>query len=104
MAVGNSPGVGALNVLLGNVAVGVRDWAEEVDALWSYVVSLGATEADQVAALAAMTGWQDSSTDPQAFWTTANYAFAVAQLYYGQITQGSVFDYDSALANARGAS
>jgi hypothetical protein len=106
MAVGNASSVGAagLNSQLGSVAVGIRNWAQQCTALWTFVQSLGANETAQVAALTAMTGWEVSGTDPQTFWTTANYAWSVAQLYYGSIAQPSAFNFDSGLANARGAS
>jgi hypothetical protein len=106
MAVGFGTNVapGTLNVALGNAAVGIRDWAESVVALWSYIESLGANEAAQVAALAALSGWSDSETDPQTFWTDANYLYTIAQVYYGNIDQPSVFDFDSAVAGARGGS
>ena len=104
MAIGNAAAatVAGLNVSLGDVAVSARNWAQQATALWSYVQSLGANEAAQVAALAAMTGWQNTSTDPQSFWTDANSAFAVAQFYYGQLATPPQFDYDNALAGARG--
>ncbi len=101
MAVGNQASMGGLNAALGDVAVSLRDWAVQCTRLWSYVESLGAGETAQVTALE---GLGFTAADAQAFWTAANYAWAVAQLYYGQITQGAAFDYDSGLAAVRGAS
>ena len=102
VGMGASVGVVGLNTSLGNSAVAWRNAAAQATALWGYIVSLGANEAAQVAALAAMTGWQNASTDPQAFWTAANAEFALAQLYYGQINQATANNYDTALASARG--
>lgn len=101
MAVGNQASMGGLNAQLGSCAVGIRDTAEQITQLWSYVAALGADEAAQVTALE---GLGFSPADAQAFWTDANYLYALSQLYYGQISQAAAFDYDSGLALARGAS
>lgn len=104
MAIGYaaSQSVAGLNNQLGQVAVQQALGAALAVKLWEYVESLGANETDQVAALAALSGWGDPSADPQAYWAAANYAYAQAQLYYGQITQPSEFNYDTAQAPARG--
>jgi hypothetical protein len=99
MAIGNQPNVGGLNSQLGDVAIQLRNAAESAQQLWAYVNALGSGEAAQVAALVVL-GF--NSTDAQNFWTDSNYAFAVSELYYGQITQATAFNYDSALAMVRG--
>lgn len=103
MAVGNQAGVsvGNLNSQLGNAAVSIRDASAQIGKLWSFVSGLGADQAAQTAALAAI-GF--TAPDAAAFWTDANRLFAVSQLYLGQITQATAFNYDSSLALARGAS
>lgn len=67
--------------------------------LWAFITQLGADQAAQEAGLVAM-GF--TSDDASAFWTKANNLFAVSQVYYGNITQPSTFDYDDALAAVRG--
>jgi hypothetical protein len=101
MPVGNPADMGGLNVKLGSCAVSLRDAARQAQNLWGFVASLGADQAAQTAALVTL-GF--TSGDAATFWTKANNAYAVSQLYYGQITQPSAFNYDSALAGARGAS
>ena len=105
MAIGLSASVsvGGLNAMIGNYAIALRDVCADIQQLWSWIETLGASEAAQVAALAALGTWQVQGTDPQAFWTAANNAYAVSQGYYGQITLPSD-DYDTALAVARGGS
>jgi len=106
MAIGFSASLhpGSLNAMLGDTAIALRDAAFRAQKLWSEIASLGADQAAQVAGLQNLAGGGFTSGDAQAFWTSANYAYAVSQLYYGQITQGTVFNYDSALASARGGS
>lgn len=99
MAVGRTVDAGGLNVKLADAAVAQRDAAQMAVVLWNYVASLGADEAAQVAALQ---GLGFSAGDAQAFWTRANNLFAVSQVYHGNITQPSTFNYDSALAQVRG--
>ncbi|SRR5260370_739840 len=99
MAVGNTVSVSGLNAQLGSVAVELRDAAIAAQKLWSYVASLGVDQATQTAALVTL-GFL--SADAATFWTKANNSFAVSQLYYGLITQAAAFNYDSALASARG--
>jgi hypothetical protein len=101
MAIGNQTSVGGLNVQLGDCAVSMRDSCEQIQHLWSFIVSLGANEAAQVAGLVTL-GFQ--AADAQNFWTDANYLFALNQFYYGQLASPAVFNYDSGLASARGAS
>lgn len=105
MAIGLATSVtpGSLNQSFGNYAVALRDVCADIQQLWSWIETLGASEAAQVAALAALGTWQVQGTDPQAFWTAANNAYAVSQGYYGQITLPND-DYDTALAAARGGS
>jgi hypothetical protein len=101
MAVGNTADAGGLNARLGDAAVSIRDATAVAEKVWGYVVSLGGNQAAQVAGLVAA-GF--SSGDAAAFWTEANYAYAVYQLYHGAIAQASPFDYHGGLAGARGAS
>lgn len=99
MAVGNPVDTGGLNTQLGSCAVSMRDAMRAATDLWAYVVSLGADQAAQTAALVSL-GF--SSSDAAAFWLQGNHMFAVAQVYFGQGTQGSAFNFDSALAGVRG--
>lgn len=101
MAIGNPVSVAGLNGVLGDAAVSIRDATFAALKLWSYVDNLGANEAAQVAALE---GLGFAAGDAQAFWTAANEAFALYQIYQGIIAQPAAFDYDNALALARGAS
>jgi hypothetical protein len=101
MAVGNTADAPGLNRRLGDAAVAIRDATAEAEKLWGYVVSLGADQAAQTAGLVAA-GF--SSPDAATFWTEANRAFAVYQLYHGNIAQPSPFNYHDSLAGPRGAS
>lgn len=101
MAVGNQVSTGGLNAVLGDVAVSLRDAALLAQKLWGYVASLGPDQASQTAALVTL-GF--TAADAAVFWAKSNNAFAVSQLYYGQITQPAAFNYDSALAGVRGGS
>jgi hypothetical protein len=88
----------ANNILTSNAKAVQADMANVVK-LWSWIVKLGADQAAQTAALVTL-GF--SSGDAAAFWARANNLFAVAQVYYGQGTQASAFNYDDALAGVRG--
>jgi hypothetical protein len=106
MAVGNAAGVtvSGLNTALGDDAVSLRDACAGIQKRWLWIASLGADKTAQIAALAAMPGWQNTTTDPTAFWTDSNYLYAVSQFYYGQIVTPAQFNYDTGLAGARGPS
>jgi hypothetical protein len=103
MAIGIQPAASGLNIQLGNTAIALRNDFYEVIDLWDYITALGANEAAQVTALGTL-GFSTSGSpsDAQNFWTMANYLYAVAQLYFGQINQATAFDYDSATAIVRG--
>jgi len=103
MAIGNGANVtmGGLNAQLGNAAISTRDAMLNIIEVWAYVLSLGANEAAQVAGLQAA-GF--GATDAQAYWTAANEMYALSQIYYGQQNLPTAFNYDSALAGARGPS
>jgi hypothetical protein len=103
MAVGfqSNLSVDRLNQMLGQTAVDLRDSCQSAVNLWDAISALGANQAAQVAALAAMSGWQDSANDPANFWTKANNEFAVAQVYLGLIAQPATFNFDAALAGVR---
>jgi hypothetical protein len=88
----------ANNILTSNAKQMQADM-QNVVKLWSWIVKLGADQAAQQAALVTL-GF--SSADAATFWTKANNLFAVAQVYYGQGTQPSAFNYDDALAGVRG--
>jgi hypothetical protein len=101
MAIGNTVQQAGLNVALGNAAVSIRDACLVASELWAYIITLGANEAAQVAGLEAL-GF--TATDAQNFWTAANQCFTIQQIYTGAIPQPAAFNFDSALAIARGAS
>lgn len=94
--------VDKLNQMLGETAVSMRDACQKAVNLWNLVAQMGSDQAAQIAALAAMSGWQDATNDPTNFWTKANNEFAVAQVYFGQIAQPANFDYDNSLSGVRG--
>jgi hypothetical protein len=99
MSVGAAVSSDQANNILTSNAKAVQVSMQNVVKLWSWVVKLGADQAAQQAALVTL-GF--SSADAATFWTKANNLFSVAQVYYGQGTQGSVFNYDDALAGIRG--
>jgi len=103
MAIGNASSAdkGSLNSKLGDAAVSLRDATRLAEELWGYVISLGADQAAQEAALVALGFTQ---AEAASFWTDANYTWAVFQLYHGQIAQATAFDYHTGLAAARGPS
>ncbi len=88
----------ANNILTSNAKAVQADMASVVK-LWNWIATLGA---DQTAQQAALVTLGFSAPDAATFWTKANNLFAVAQVYYGLGTQGSAFNFDSALAGVRG--
>jgi hypothetical protein len=109
VSVGIQATVGGLNSALGNCAVGIRNDSQSIQDLWSYVVSLGANEAAQVAGLEAL-GFGSSAnpvnpggvSDAQWFWTAANYLYSLSQIYYGLANLPTEFNFDGGLAAVRG--
>ena len=99
MPVGSAISSDQANNILTALAKQAHDDMADVVKLWKWIATLGADQAAQTAALAAL-GF--TAPDAATFWTKANNLFAVAQVYYGLGTQGSVFNFDSALAGIRG--
>jgi hypothetical protein len=91
--VGNPVDAGGLNAQLGDAAVSLRAAMEQVLKLWSFVQPTGAAGLETI-------GF--SSDDATAYFNAANYMQTVAGIYFGTATQGSEFDFDSALALVRG--
>jgi hypothetical protein len=99
MSVGAAVSSDQANNILTSVAKAVHDDMADVVKLWNWIATLGADQTAQQTALVAL-GF--STADAATFWTKANNLFAVAQVYYGLGTQGSVFNFDAALAGVRG--
>lgn len=99
MTVGAATSSDQANNILTSVAKGMQADMQSVVKLWNWIATLGA---DQTAQQAALVTLGFSSADAATFWTKSNNLFAVAQVYYGLGTQGSVFNFDSALAGVRG--
>lgn len=83
----------SLNQQLGQVTVALRDACQSAAQMFTNVNTLGVPGLEALGFTAA---------DAQAFFTAANYAQTVAQLYYGTAQQTPAFSFDSALAAARG--
>jgi hypothetical protein len=99
MTVGAATSSDQANNILTSVAKQMQAEMQNVVKLWGWIAKLGADQAAQQAALVTL-GF--SSADAATFWARANNLFAVAQVYYGQGTQPSAFNYDDALAGIRG--
>jgi hypothetical protein len=99
MAVGATVSSAQLNNILTSLANRMQEVMADVVELWDWIATLGADATAQKAALVTL-GF--SAQDADTFWTKANNMFAVAQVYYGQGTQPSTFDFDSALSGVRG--
>src|ERR1700735_68280 len=105
MPIGNGATVSitGLNSDLGNAAEAWRASSEIATKLWEFIRSLGANQPAQIAALEAAP-ISMTPADATNYWTAANESFALSQIYTGAITQPAAFNYDSALAAARGPS
>ena len=99
MPVGATISSDQANNILTALAKQAHDDMEDVVKLWNWIATLGA---DQTAQQAALVTLGFSSGDAATFWTKANNLFAVAQVYFGLGTQGTAFNFDSALAGVRG--
>lgn len=97
MAIGNSAGLSAsgLNNSLGSASVYMRNACQQVLEFVAIVNELG------TAGLEAAPVSMDSA-DAAAFVAAADYLQTVAQVYYGTAAQASEFNFDNALAAARG--
>ena len=95
MAIGNESGlsVGSLNSQLGAVAVAYRNACQQIIDLAAIVNVLGASGLETL-------GF--TTTDAPNFVTAANYLQTLAQVYYGTAAQPADFNFDNALAAARG--
>lgn len=83
----------SLNTQLGQAAVDLQNAANEALALFGNVNNLGTTGLEAL-------GF--SATDAANFLLYAGYLNTMAELYFGQATQATAFDYDSGLIPARG--
>jgi hypothetical protein len=93
MAVGNQVDVGGLNARLGDAAVSLRSVMEQILTLWAFVQPQGQ---------AGLEALGFSADDAAAYFQAANYMQTVAGVYFGTASQGTDFDFDSALALVRG--
>jgi hypothetical protein len=84
---------GGLNQSLGGIAVSMRDACQDALEFFANVNNLG------TAGLEAL-GF--NSTDATNFFNAANYLQTMATVYYGTAAQTPAFNFDSALAAARG--
>lgn len=95
MTIGNSANltVAGLNGQLGSVAITLRNACQQAINLFEGVNALGASGLEALGFAAA---------DAANFLTAANYMQTVGAVYYGTAAQTPAFDFDSALAAARG--
>lgn len=84
-----------LNAALGQLATGLRNACQAIEPFWALVNSLGTAGLE--AAPVSM-----SVADATAFFSAANYLQTMAAVYYGTAAQSPAFNFDSALAVARG--
>jgi hypothetical protein len=98
--IGNPVDLGGFNTALGDAAVTQKTSAMLNEAIWEWISSLGPDQASQEAALESRFS-VDAPTAAN-MWLYANYLHALAGVYLGTVTQGSLFNFDSALAPVRG--
>jgi len=85
--------VNGLNASLGQIAVNLRNDCQIALNFFENVNALG---------VAGLQGIGFSAADAQAFFNAANYLQTVAQVYFGTAAQTPAFNFDTALAAARG--
>ena len=95
MSIGNTANLtqGGLNGQLGSIAVTLRNACQQAADFFEGVNALGTS---------GLEGLGFTSGDATAFLAAANYMQTVAAVYYGTAAQPSDFDFDNALAAARG--
>lgn len=95
MAVGLSTNVSVsqLNADLGNVAVELRDSCKRAIEFFQGVNSIGIAGLEQLGM---------TVQDANDLFSAANELQTVAQVYFGTAAQAAPFNFDSALAEARG--
>lgn len=88
MAVGSQPSEGNINQTLTQLALAIREWAQDAAEQRAYLNKLG---------LAQLEALGFNAADAQSVLTLIDYMGTVADLYHGTATQASAFNFEDAL-------
>lgn len=95
MAVGSQPSEGGINQTLTQLALAIREWAQDAVEQRAYLNKLG---------LAQLEALGFTATDAQSVLNMINYMGTVADVYHGTATQATAFNFEDALTPLWGGS
>lgn len=93
MAIGNQASVAGINQTLGSLAISLRDRCDDINNFFEWVNSLGQ---------AGLVALGFSSGDATSVINMASYLHTISGVYYGTVTQGTLFNFDNALCGLWG--
>jgi hypothetical protein len=88
MATGDQADIGRVNLQLSSVALMLRNWANQAVQYALYVNNIGQ---------AGLEGMGFATADAQQLLSQADYMQTIAQIYRGQATQATAFNFEDAL-------
>jgi hypothetical protein len=99
MPLGYPVNVTTINSSAGLLATRLRDWAFETSLLHTPIANLGTDDPTRIAALETL-GF--SATDAPEILRLVNVLNTVAQIYYGNATQATTYNFDNDLSSLWG--